>query len=449
MPVLDAKGQYDILLGQDWLSAVKAVGYYNDRRYVIKNREGEDVSLGETAAVDNEERELDSLVTQILMSCRAEFIDLALERAGYSTYFDYEDEKATKVVDARVAFTGKPVSEAETAFTERFGLVETGALKKPEREELFKVLEEHSSCFVGKDSPKYVEPTTLLTARVCRLEGERPFYETRQRRADPKEVDGWKSLLPLLESKGFVRPWDENDQVQADASGEHWRSHARLIPKPHGRGWRLVVNLIALNERTVSVPQEVFDLFESIEKIAGRKVSSALDMDSAFFLIPVDERDQIFFRVHTPLGDYVLTRMPQGWKNSPGLLFRLVRLVFKEILHDPRFAVYMDDVGMSDDSFVSMLALLKEVLACARNGKVLFSAHKLQLCMDKITWGGVEISSEGHTIDKDRVERIHRIAEPLISVQEVRMFLQMVTWNARYVLMLADALVPLTSLLKK
>ena len=109
----------------------------------------------------------------------------------------------------------------------------------------------------------------------------------------------------------------------------------------------------------------------------------------------------------------------------------------------------MDDVGMSDDSFVSMLALLKEVLACARNGKVLFSAHKLQLCMDKITWGGVEISSEGHTIDKDRVERIHRIAEPLISVQEVRMFLQMVTWNARYVLMLADALVPLTSLLKK
>ena len=44
MPVMDAKGSYDILLGRDWLHAVNAIGNYRKNTYVI-SKDGREVML--------------------------------------------------------------------------------------------------------------------------------------------------------------------------------------------------------------------------------------------------------------------------------------------------------------------------------------------------------------------------------------------------------------------
>ena len=283
MPVLEAEGQYQVLLGQDWLYAVDAIGHYRKRHYVLRGSSdtpvklepiGEDevVNVESASVVGDDDEELDSLIAaeyrkvqgrQVQFAGRAEVclsdstgaLDACLESLGYSDFCEWELPGSIDCEEVTVLSTKslEGVSE-EACFEGRFGSVKVGELTAAQREQVYALLNEYEDRFVDKNHLLFVEPTPLMEATVHHKRDKEPYFEMHRFKADPDEIKAWKEIVSALMKKGFIRHWTDADQQRADETGEHWRSRARLIPKPKNREFRMAVNLIQLNKWTERIP---------------------------------------------------------------------------------------------------------------------------------------------------------------------------------------------------
>lgn len=215
------------------------------------------------------------------------------------------------------------------------------------------------------------------------------------------------------------------------------------VRKPDN-SWRFVADYSALNNVTRKdqyMPPRIDDLLSRIPRAC---VFSKLDLQKAFYLIPIRKEDQHKTAVATPFGLYEYTVMPMGLKNASQTLQRYVDTV---LAGDTNVIVYCDDILLftsKADHIQALDTLLQKLHAAG----LVVNRQKSQFFCDTVKFLGHTLSSNGYTPTQERVKALQTYAPPK-NLRQLRRFLGMFNFLRKFIPSAASIEAPLTALTRK
>ena len=113
-----------------------------------------------------------------------------------------------------------------------------------------------------------------------------------------------------------------------------WVSHAFLVPKPAGSGWRLIVDLREINKacQTRKMKMETMRSLRLIAKPCDHWVN--FDLKNGFYFLAIVPQDIEGFTVNLDGKLLQFCALPMGWSLSP-LVFQKLAEAFTDHLRDP------------------------------------------------------------------------------------------------------------------
>lgn len=313
-------------------------------------------------------------------------------------------------------------------------VVEALGLELPEEEkELLKRFEE----------VMYREGERLsATGRVkhaIELIGSQPVYVKPRRYPQAYEEIIREHIKEMLLT-GVVRP-----------STSPFCSPLWVVPKPPDADgnprYRVVVDFRELNKRTKTERYPLPRLEEMLDKMAGAKVFSTLDLKAGYHQIRMSENDMEKTAFQFGRGKFEFVRMPFGLKNAPSTFQRLMD-EFLLGLDERAVQAYMDDIIVFSSSREEHQTHLEQVWRRLKEFKLRISAEKSTFFRPEVKFMGHIVSAQGIRPNKEKVAAIQGISIPT-NQKEVRSFLGVVNYYRRFLGNMAGHVEPLNKLLRK
>jgi hypothetical protein len=183
---------------------------------------------------------------------------------------------------------------------------------------------------------------------------------------------------------------------------------------------------------------------EILYQMNGGEVFTKLDMNPGFHQIELEEDSrEITFVTHKGL--YRYKRLMFGINGAPEKYQQVVSQVFHDIEGVQNIS---DDIVVFGSSKEEHNKRLKQVLNRIREKRLTLNKDKCEFSMDKITFMGHVLSKNGIGPTSERVKDILNATEPN-NASEVKSFLGLVNFSARYIPNLATLSEPLRKLTKK
>ncbi|XP_043191558.1 uncharacterized protein K02A2.6-like [Amphibalanus amphitrite] len=222
-----------------------------------------------------------------------------------------------------------------------------------------------------------------------------------------------------------------------------WVSPLVVSRKPDGK-IRLCVDLRGPNAQIVP---EVHPL-PTIEELQTRLHGvfySKLDLRSAYHQLELhpDSRDITAFITHDGLMRF--KRVPFGLVSAGSACQKLLDDVLKDV---PGCGHYMDDILVSGKTRGQHDERLRQVLTRLRDARVTINMEKSVFAKEEVDFCGHHLSSAGITPRTATVEAMRAAPRPSNS-QELRSFLGLAGWFARFITGYAAVVRPLSAMLKK
>ena len=225
-----------------------------------------------------------------------------------------------------------------------------------------------------------------------------PVRSAPYRCAPPKAVI-FKAMVDDLLEQGVVRP-----------SKSPYASPAFLVPKRDG-GFRLLVDYRKVNTRVVfdSYPMPTID--QALDQFAGASVFSVLDLNSAYYQIPLSERSRRITAFCTPFGLFEFNKLPMGISVGSQGLNRVIDELFADLKGKYLFN-FVDDLVVYSPSVERHGVHLREVLRRLQAAGFTLNPDKVVLGASEIRYLGHHISARGVRVLPDRVEAIGQYPRP-------------------------------------
>ena len=141
-----------------------------------------------------------------------------------------------------------------------------------------------------------------------------------------------KSEFAMLLDRGIIRP-----------SSSQWASSLNLVPKKYG-SLRATRDYRRLNACTIPDRYPLSVIEDLLQEVQGQ-VFSKVDLQRAFYQIPVTEKDIPKTAVTTPFGLFDFVGMPLGLRNSTQTLQRTMDHLLRKL---PFVRCYLDDLFIVD-----------------------------------------------------------------------------------------------------
>ena len=259
-------------------------------------------------------------------------------------------------------------------------------LSQTQKSELMTVLIDNYDSFQWKDGPPgcttmavHSIPTGSITPIVQR---QYPIPTVAQ--------DALRAQVSEMLNNRVIRP-----------SSSPWRSPVLLIAKKDEMGvvtYRFCIDLRKVNQATIKDSYSLPRIDESVDVLAGAKYFSSVDINRAFWQVPLleDDKQKTAFMVEGKL--YEFNVMPFGNMNVPSTFQRLIDRVFQGMTWK-QILVYLDDILLFSRVWDEHIIGLKELFARLKTAnlklkpsKCVFGTHEVNYLGFKISDGGIQPS---------------------------------------------------------
>jgi hypothetical protein len=218
--------------------------------------------------------------------------------------------------------------------------------------------------------------------------------------------------------------------------------------RDEGKRSRLCIDFRDLNK--IVVPQsQPFPLIEDlVVKTRGCKYFSTLDINSAFWSIPLRISDRHKTAFVTQEGHFQWTCLPFGLKTAPAIFQRILSNIIRKHKLTEFTVNYIDDILIFSKSFSAHIQHLTRLFEAIQ-------VEGLRLKFSKCTFAADSVKYLGHIIQnncvrpmKDNLVSIRNFPTPKTQ-KNVRQFLGKINFYHKYVPNIAIKLEPLHKLLRK
>lgn len=250
-----------------------------------------------------------------------------------------------------------------------------------------------------------------------------------------KEQEALKSYIHEMLAKGFIRP-----------SKSPCASPIFFVPKNDG-SLRPCVDYRAINALTVKDRTPLPLISDLLDKIAGAKVFTRIDLRGAYNLVRVKKGHEwkTAFRCKYGLFEYLV--MPFGLQNAPAVFQRMMNLIFSDTL-DVFVVIYLDDLLIFSRNAEEHVQHVRAVLHRLIQHKLFAKMEKCLFNVKKVEFLGYILSAEGISPVPEKVAAIKDWPIPK-NVKEVQSFLGLANFYRRFVPGFAEKARPLTNLTRK
>lgn len=240
-------------------------------------------------------------------------------------------------------------------------------------------------------------------------------------------------LDAMLEA-GVVEPVDSSD----------WASPLVPVNKSDGTlrvcvDYKVTLNPVLLIDR---YPLPRID--EVVVALNGSQFYSKIDLSQSYNQVELDESKK-YTVINTHRGLFRYNRLVYGLSSSPGIFQRLMTNLLKNI---PNVGVFIDDVIIGGKNKREHLEALEAVFDRLLTSGLRLKESKCVFLAQEVTYLGYILSKQGIKVDPEKVKAITKIPRPQ-NVSELRSFLGLANFFAKFVKNFSVRLVPLFNLLKK
>jgi hypothetical protein len=210
---------------------------------------------------------------------------------------------------------------------------------------------------------------------------------------------------------------------------------------------RLCIENRGLNEVTRKGAYPLPRVDDTLDELKDANFYTHLDLAYGSWKVRVRDQDihKTAFQTHDGLMEWVA--MPFGLCNAPATFQRMMNVILRDFLH--KFvSVYLDDVSIYNHT-------LEEHLEHQRLVLQRFKEEGLKLRLKKCFFGLQEMEYLGYTVSAGKIavstKKVEAVADWQVPTtqKEVRSFVQLCNFYARFIHHFSDLTAPLTDLLRK
>lgn len=184
------------------------------------------------------------------------------------------------------------------------------------------------------------------------------------------------------------------------------------------------------------------DIYASL---GGGTLFSVIDLRHAYLQMEVEEQSRPFLTINTTRGLYQYQRLPYGVASAPAIWQRAMDQILQGI---PGVFCYLDDIIITGRTMEEHLERLVAVLKKLVEFGLKANREKCKFLRSFVEYLGHVISAEGLHQSPKKVKAITEMPKPQ-DVTQLRAFLGMVQYYAKFLPDLATHLAPLHRLLQK
>lgn len=222
-----------------------------------------------------------------------------------------------------------------------------------------------------------------------------------------------------------------------------WISPMVIVFKPDG-DIRICIDMRRANEAILreNFPLPTFD--GVMTKLRGAQYFSRLDMSNAYHQLELEENSRQITTFITHLGLLRFKRLMFGVNSAPEIFQR----IFQNLLAPcPNCLNYLDDIIVYGKTDVEHDARLRKVLHTLKELNVLLNQSKCQFKVQKLEFLGHILTSAGISPDPTKIQVVRNFRS-LTNKEELRSFLDLVTYLGKFIPNLGDLTEPLRTLIK-
>ena len=240
--------------------------------------------------------------------------------------------------------------------------------------------------------------------------------------------------LDRLEEQGVLRRVDYSE----------WAAPVVPVPKKDGSiricgDYKVTINPhLQIDQYPLPKPSDLFSC------LTGGQSFTKLDLTAAYQQMRLDEESAKLVTINTHQGLYEFCRLPFGVASAPAVFQRAMDAILQGI---PFVICYLDDILVSGRSDDEHLKNLEEVLKLLQVHGITLKKSKCNFFEKSVEYLGHRVDSQGvHTSEK-KVKAILEARTPR-NVSELRSFLGMLNFYAKFLPNISSLLQPLHHLLK-
>lgn len=310
-----------------------------------------------------------------------------------------------------------------------------------------------------KDSPPEFRASIIQLCceyhDIFHLEGDKltvnNFYEQDIDLIDKTPVFRKNFRLPHADKPEIVDTVkDLVNQDIVEPSVSAYNNPIFLVPKKSENGerrMRLVVDFRALNSRIRADTFPLPNIQDILDQLGRSKWFSALDIQSAFYQVPLAKRVRHVTSFSLPgLGSWQFTRLPFGIKIAPNSYSRFMHMALSG-LEDSAFC-YIDDIVIFGCSLNHHNNNLRRVFQRLRICNLKLNLLKCNFLKPELQYLGHKLSNQGIFPFHKRLEVIDRYPPPT-NCDEVLRFVSFCNYFSKWIPNFAKIVLPLRGLMKK
>ncbi|UYV79719.1 K02A2.6-like [Cordylochernes scorpioides] len=240
--------------------------------------------------------------------------------------------------------------------------------------------------------------------------------------------------LEDMVDKGILEPLDYAD----------WAAPIVPVLKKDGRiricgDFRSTANrAIILDKYPLPTIDEIFS------KLSGSTVFSTLDLSMAYLQVELAEANEVV-NINTTKGLFAYKRLPYGVAVAPNKFQRLMDNIFADI---PGVACYIDDILVSGRDANEHKTKLELVFKRLEDKGLKLNKIKCRFAVDSVEYLGFRIDKNGLHPLVNKIQAVSNAPEPK-NIGQLRSFIGMLMYYARFIKNISHILTPFYKLLKK